>query len=81
MKEDNFEVQGVVIQHINGTNFRVQISDTDHIIEAYISGKMYKHNISVLAGDKVVIIMNKYDLSKGRIKFRARDEHRTPRKV
>jgi translation initiation factor IF-1 len=51
--------------------FRVQL-ENGHIVTAHISGKMRKHYIRILTGDKVTVQLTPYDLSKGRISFRAR---------
>ena len=62
---------GTVIETLPNTMFRVQL-DNGHIITAHISGKMRKHYIRILTGDKVTIEMTPYDLSKGRITYRSR---------
>jgi translation initiation factor IF-1 len=53
------------------TTFKVKL-ENDHVIEAHISGKMRKHYIRILTGDKVKVEMSPYDLTKGRITFRGR---------
>ena len=68
-KEDLIEFNGVVSELLPNAMFRVKL-DNDHTILAHTSGKMRKNRIRVLAGDKVVVEMTPYDLSKGRIKFR-----------
>ncbi|CAL4323068.1 translation initiation factor IF-1 [Buchnera aphidicola] len=70
-KEDNIEMQGIVIDTLPNTMFRVQL-DNQHIITAHISGKMRKNYIRILTGDKVTIELTPYDLTKGRIIFRSR---------
>ncbi|HLB30561.1 MAG TPA: translation initiation factor IF-1 [Gammaproteobacteria bacterium] len=70
-KEDQIEMGGTVIETLPNTMFRVQL-DNGHIITAHISGKMRKHYIRILTGDKVTIEMTPYDLSKGRITYRSR---------
>ena len=72
-KEDVIEMEGVVNEVLPDTRFRVAL-DNGHIIIAYIAGKMRKHRIRILAGDKVSIELTPYDLSKGRITFRHKDE-------
>ena len=69
--EDNLEFEGEVIETLPNTTFKVRL-ENDHIIEAHISGKMRKHYIRILTGDKVKVEMTPYDLSKGRITFRGR---------
>jgi translation initiation factor IF-1 len=68
-KEDNLEFEGEVIETLPNTTFKVKL-ENDHIIEAHISGKMRKHYIRILTGDKVKVEMTPYDLTKGRITFR-----------
>ncbi len=68
-KEDLIEVDGVVLEALPDTNFRVQL-ENGHVILAYSAGKMKKNRIRVLEGDKVRVEMTPYDLSKGRISWR-----------
>jgi translation initiation factor IF-1 len=70
-KEDNIEMEGTVIETLPNTMFRVQL-DNGHVVTAHISGKMRKHYIRILTGDKVTVQLTPYDLSKGRITYRAR---------
>lgn len=70
-KEDNIELEGVVVETLPNTTFKVKL-DNDHIITAHISGKMRKNYIRILTGDKVKVEMSPYDLTKGRITFRGR---------
>ena len=70
-KQDTLEFKGVVIDLLPNAMFRVKL-ENDHIIEAHISGKMRKHYIRILTGDKVKVEMTPYDLTKGRITFRGR---------
>ena len=68
-KEDNIEMQGVVLETLPNTTFRVQL-ENGHVVMAYISGKMRKNYIRILTGDKVTVQMTPYDLTKGRITYR-----------
>ncbi len=68
-KEDLIEMQGVVMEVLPDTRFRVTL-ENGHMLVAYSGGKMRKNHIRVLAGDKVSLEMSPYDLSKGRITFR-----------
>ncbi|HEB77751.1 MAG: translation initiation factor IF-1 [Methylohalobius sp.] len=68
-KEDVIEMEGTVIETLPNTMFRVRL-DNGHIITAHISGKMRKHYIRILTGDRVKVEMTPYDLTKGRITFR-----------
>jgi translation initiation factor IF-1 len=70
-KEDNIELEGEVIDTLPNTTFRVEL-ENGHIVTAHISGKMRKNYIRILTGDKVKVEMTPYDLSKGRITYRAR---------
>jgi len=73
-KEELVELEGVVNEVLPQTRFRVTLDNGFEII-AYASGKMRKHRIRILAGDKVTIEMSPYDLTKGRINFRHKDSH------
>lgn len=68
-KEENIEMTGTVIETLPNTMFRVEL-ENGHQINAHISGRMRKHYIRILTGDKVKVEMTPYDLSKGRIVFR-----------
>ena len=70
-KEDNIEMEGTVIDTLPNTMFRVEL-ENGHVVTAHISGKMRKHYIRILTGDKVTVQLTPYDLSKGRITYRAR---------
>jgi translation initiation factor IF-1 len=70
-KEDQIEMEGTIIDTLPNTMFRVEL-ENGHIITAHISGKMRKHYIRILTGDKVKVEITPYDLSKGRITYRAR---------
>ncbi len=70
-KEDHIEMEGTVIDTMPNTTFRVEL-ENGHVVTAHISGKMRKHYIRILTGDKVTVELTPYDLSKGRITYRAR---------
>lgn len=70
-KEKHIEMQGIIIDTLPNTMFRVKL-ENEHIVTAHISGKMRKNYIRILTGDKVTIELTPYDLSKGRIIFRSR---------
>jgi translation initiation factor IF-1 len=70
-KEDAIEMEGAVIETLPNTTFRVQL-DNGHVVTAHISGKMRKHYIRILTGDRVTVQLTPYDLTKGRITYRAR---------
>ena len=65
------EIEGEVTELLPNTKFRVKLPN-GHKILAHISGKMRMHFIKILPGDKVVVEMSKYDLSKGRIIYRGK---------
>lgn len=68
-KEEVIEMNGVVTDVLPDTRYRVTL-ENGHELVAYSSGKMRKHRIRILVGDKVSLEMSPYDLSKGRITFR-----------
>jgi translation initiation factor IF-1 len=68
-KDDVIEMEGTVLETLPNTMFRVQL-ENGHVVIAHISGRMRKHYIRILTGDKVKIEMTPYDLSKGRITYR-----------
>jgi translation initiation factor IF-1 len=68
-KEELLEFPGVVLELLPNATFRVKL-ENDHILIAHTAGKMRKNRIRVLAGDKVLVAMTPYDLTKGRIIFR-----------
>ena len=70
-KEDYIEMEGVVIENLPNTLFRVEL-ENGHVVTAHISGKMRKNYIRIMKGDKVTVQLTPYDLSKGRISFRQR---------
>ena len=70
-KEDHIEMEGTVIETLPNTMFRVEL-ENGHVVTAHISGKMRKHYIRILTGDKVTVQLTPYDLSKGRITYRSR---------
>lgn len=72
-KEDLIELEGAVLELLPDARFRVQL-DNGHETLAYSSGKMKKNRIRILAGDRVTVEMTPYDLSKGRISYRHKDE-------
>ena len=69
-KEEAIQMKGVIKETLPNTIFRVEL-ENGHTIIAHISGKMRKHYIRILTGDSVTVEMTPYDLTKGRIIFRA----------
>ncbi|MFO1363414.1 MAG: translation initiation factor IF-1 [Burkholderiales bacterium] len=72
-KEEVIEMEGVVDEVLPNTQFRVTLANGAGVL-AYAAGKMRKHRIRILAGDQVTLAMSPYDLTKGRINFRHKDE-------
>ena len=70
-KEEAIQMDGVVSETLPNTTFRVEL-ENGHVITAHISGKMRKHYIRILTGDKVTVELTPYDLTKGRIMYRER---------
>ena len=70
-KEEHIEFEGTVIDTMPNTTFRVEL-ENGHIVTAHISGKMRKNYIRILTGDNVTVQLTPYDLTKGRITYRAR---------
>ena len=68
-KEESIEMQGVVIDTLPNTTFRVKL-ENGHIVTAHISGRMRKHYIRILTGDNVMVELTPYDLTRGRIVYR-----------
>jgi translation initiation factor IF-1 len=69
VREEKIEVEGEVVEALPSTMFRVQL-DNGHSVLARISGKMRKHYIRILPGDRVKVELSPYDLTRGRITFR-----------
>lgn len=70
-KADMIELEGTVVEALPNAMFKVKI-DGDHVILAHISGKLRMNYIRILPGDKVVVEMSPYDLTKGRITWRSK---------
>ena len=68
-KEDAIEVEGTVVEPLPNAMFRVAL-DNGHRVLAHISGKMRKHFIRILPGDRVLVELSPYDLTRGRIIYR-----------
>lgn len=70
-KEDAIEVEGIVRESLPNTMFRVELQNS-HRILAHLSGKMRKHYIRIVPGDRVKVALSPYDLNRGRIIYRER---------
>ncbi len=71
-KEEAIEVDGIVREALPNTMFKVELESNGHLILAHLSGKMRKHYIRIVPGDKVKVALSPYDLTRGRIIFRER---------
>lgn len=71
-KEEALEVEAVVVEPLPNAMFRVEL-ENGHQVLAHISGKMRKHFIRILPGDKVLVELSPYDLNRGRIVYRLRN--------
>src|SRR4030095_7717588 len=71
-KEDSIPAEGTVVDRMPNALFKVRLDSSEHEILAQVSGKIRKHSIRILLGDRVSIDMSPYDLSKGRIVYRHR---------
>jgi translation initiation factor IF-1 len=76
-KEATLTIDGVVQEILPNTQFRVKLANGASVL-AYASGKVRKHRIRVLAGDRVALEMSPYDITRGRITYRYRDEGPAP---
>ena len=70
-KEESIPAEGVVVEVLPGTMFRVKLAN-DKVVLAHIGGKMRKHFVRIVPGDKVKMEISPYDLSKARITYRER---------
>jgi translation initiation factor IF-1 len=70
-KDDCIEVEGTVLEPLPNAMFRVQL-DNGHKVLAHVSGKMRMHFIRILPGDRVKVALSPYDLTRGRITYRAK---------
>jgi translation initiation factor IF-1 len=70
-KEEAIQIEGTVTDTLPNATFRVEL-ENGHKVLAHVSGKMRMHYIKILAGDKVTVELSPYDLTRGRITYRAR---------
>ena len=68
-KDGGIEIEGIVVEKLPNATFKVEL-DNKHIITAHISGKLRMNFIRIIPGDKVLVEMSPYDLTKGRIIWR-----------
>lgn len=69
-KEEAIEVTAIVLETLPNAMFKIELEDNQHQVLAHISGKMRKNFIRILPGDKVLVELSPYDLSRGRITYR-----------
>jgi translation initiation factor IF-1 len=69
-KEEAIEVMAKVLETLPNAMFRVELEESQHQVLAHISGKMRKHFIRILPGDRVLVELSPYDLNRGRITYR-----------
>lgn len=72
-KEEAIQVEGTIIEPLPNAMFRVEL-DNGHKVLAHISGKMRMHFIKILPGDRVTVELSPYDLTRGRVTFRAKSQ-------
>ena len=70
-KEETIQMQGEIVETLPNATFRVKL-ENGHVVLGHISGKMRMHYIRILPGDKVTVDLARYDLTRGRIVFRAK---------
>ncbi len=72
-KEEAIQVEGTIVEPLPNAMFRVEL-DNGHKVLAHISGKMRMHFIKILPGDRVTVELSPYDLTRGRVTFRAKNK-------
>lgn len=80
VKEESIEMQGVVVESLPNTTFRVKL-ENGHVVTSHISGRMRKHYIRILMGDAVTVELTPYDLTRGRIIYREAGKKPSARKT
>lgn len=68
-KEDDIEVEGVVVEACRGATFRVEL-ENGHVVLCHLSGRLQRNKIKIVVGDTVTVILTPYDMEKGRITYR-----------
>jgi translation initiation factor IF-1 len=71
-KEEAMKMHGKVTEVLGNAMFRVKLDNSEHLVTAYVGGKMRKFDIKIIAGDSVQLEMSPYDLTKGRIIYRGK---------
>jgi translation initiation factor IF-1 len=78
VKEEKVEVSGEVIEALRSGNYRVMLDNGNHEVLAYTAGKLRKFRIRIVVGDQVRVELSPYDLTRGRIVFRQRNDQPRP---
>jgi translation initiation factor IF-1 len=73
VKEEKIEMTGTVVEALRSGMYRVALDGSDHEVLAYVAGRMRKFRIRIVAGDEVRVEVSAYDLTRGRIIYRARN--------
>lgn len=74
MKQNSLVFEGVVLQELGNSMFRVQLDNVEQEVLCTISGKIRQNRVRILAGDRVKVEMSPYDLTRGRISYRFKPE-------
>ncbi len=69
-KKKGIQITGIVEEVLPGLKYKVKLENTEHIVQAYLSGKMRIHYIKILPGDRVTVELSPYDMTRGRIIYR-----------
>lgn len=69
-KDGLLEMTGIVTEVLPANTYRVKVDDTEHVLLAYLGGKLKQNKIKIILGDKVRLEVSPYDLSKGRVTYR-----------
>lgn len=70
-KEEGMKMNGTVLEALGNAMFRVKVENSEHLVTAYLGGKLRQNEIKIIEGDRVIMEVSPYDLSKGRIMYRA----------
>jgi translation initiation factor IF-1 len=74
-KQDLIQVKGKVLEALPNAVFKVQLENNGHVLDAHISGRVRMHYVKIIPGDKVLVELSPYDLSRGRIYYREKEEN------
>lgn len=70
-KEEGMKMSGTVLEALGNAMFRVKVENSEHLVTAYLGGKLRQNEIKIIEGDRVTLEVSPYDLSKGRIMYRS----------